>query len=57
MRFAGQAREELSDFFFAHLRGMTLVVEEYETFDPMDIGLLGLETVMLKPSYGSNLIE
>ena len=46
MGFAGEAREELGDFFLAHLRGMTLVVEEDKPFDPVDVGFLGSRTIV-----------
>ena len=40
-----EAREKPSDFFLAHLRGMTLVVEKDEPFNPVDIGFLGSRTI------------
>jgi hypothetical protein len=32
-------------------------MEEDLALDPVNVGLLGLDTVMLKPRYGPNLIE
>jgi hypothetical protein len=38
MGFARDKREELGDFFLAHLCRMVIVMEEDESFDPLDIG-------------------
>src|SRR5690348_8268614 len=37
----GEVAEEGGNFFFTHLVGMTSVVEEDETADPINVGLLG----------------
>jgi hypothetical protein len=50
-------REKLTNFWLCHLCRVSFFVEEDVAFDPMDIGLLGLDTVMLKPSNAPNLIE
>jgi hypothetical protein len=39
--------EESGDFFFAHLLGVTFVVKEDETTDPINIGLFGADAVAL----------
>ena len=57
MLFACQAGEELGDFFLAHLRGMTLVMEKDETFDPVDIGFLGPRTIVACSNCLTDLIE
>jgi len=57
MLFACEAGEKPSDFFLAHLRGMTLVVEKDEPFNPVDIGFLGSRTIVPRANCLPNLIE
>lgn len=50
-------REKLANLGLGHLCRVSFLMEEDIAFDPVNVSLLGLDTVMLKPSYGPNLIE
>ena len=56
MQFAGEAGEELSNFFLAHLGRVPFVVEKDEPLDPMNIAVLGLGTVMARADRLTDLI-
>jgi len=53
----GQMGEKGFDFRRAHVARMTLVVEENETFDPIDVGFFGADGVVLESDGVSYLVE
>ncbi len=53
----GEMAEKGGDLFFAHLRGVALLVEEDEAADPIEIGLLGAKAVVLAAQVPADAIE
>ena len=49
--------EEGADFFFSHLGGMTFVVEEDETADPIYVGLLGADAVAFNAQMPADSVQ
>ena len=47
--------EKLFNFFLAHFCRMALVMKENEAFDPVDVGLLGLVTIMSETEDSNGL--
>jgi hypothetical protein len=52
-----EVREELADLGRTHLGGVALAVEEYEALDPVDVGALGADAIMLEPQAPPNLLK
>src|SRR5688572_27413210 len=50
-------REEGIDFLLAHVHGMTLVVKQYVSPDPVNVGFLGPQTHMTDSQGISHLIQ
>jgi hypothetical protein len=57
MALGCQAGKKPSYLRFRHFRRMTLVMEKYEPFDPMDIGFLGFRTIVARTDRPADLIE
>ena len=57
MLFDGEMSEELRNLVFTHLLRMTFSVEEDVAADPIDVGLLGANTVMFAANDAPHLIE
>ena len=55
--FDGERGEEVRDFRFSHIGGMTFVVEEDELFDPVNVSLFSSDTVMFEADDVTDLIE
>ena len=53
----GQMGEEGFHLCGAHVLGVALVVEKDVAFDPVDVGLLGADGVVLQADDVANLIE
>ena len=53
----GEMAQEGSDFLFAHVAGVTFLVEEDEAPDPVEVGLLGADAVALNAEVPANLVE
>ena len=53
----GQVGEKGLNFGAAHLTWVPLVVEQDETFDPVYVGLLCVNGIMLEPQNIPNLVE
>jgi hypothetical protein len=53
----GQMRQKCGDLRFRHFAGVTFVMEENESFDPVAICLLGPDAVVFSPDDFPNLIE
>ena len=49
--------EKLRDFLFRHFRRMTFIVVNDEALDPIDVSLLGANTVMLASNDIPDLVE
>jgi hypothetical protein len=49
--------EEGADFVFSHLGGMTFVVEEDETADPIYVGLLGSDAVAFNAQMPADAVQ
>lgn len=52
----GKMTQEGGDLVFAHLLWMALVVEEDETANPIDIGLLGADAIALKAEVPADAV-
>jgi hypothetical protein len=52
----GKGCEKLFDFYFTHLTRVLLVMKEDEAFDPVDVGLLGLVTIVPKAKHVTDLV-
>jgi hypothetical protein len=57
MSFDGQARQVGGDFLFAHLLGVPFFMEKNEAADPIDIGFLGAQAVMLDAQMPAHAVE
>lgn len=55
--FSGQMDNEHTDFIFAHLIWVTLVVKEEITPDPIDVSLFGTKRVMPGAKNVTDLFE
>jgi hypothetical protein len=55
--FNGERGEEVRDFRFSHIGGMTFVVEEDKLFDPVEVSLFGANAVMFEADDVADLIE
>lgn len=53
----GKMGQESFNFGRAHVLGVALFVKEYVTLDPVDIGILGADGVMLAPQGVTHAIE
>jgi len=53
----GQARQKRLDLVGPECRRVPLVVEADEAFNPIDVGLLGADTVVLDADLGANAVE
>jgi hypothetical protein len=53
----GEMSEECGDLWLAHLVGVAFSVEEDEAANPIDVGLLGADAVMLDPQVPADAIE
>ena len=53
----GEVCEELADFRHRHGQWMTLLMEDNETFDPVNVGLFRLEAEVPYASDNTNLIQ
>jgi hypothetical protein len=53
----GEVREELADLVRAHLCGVALAVVEDEALDPVDVGALGADAIMVQPQAPPHLLE
>ena len=47
----------MADLVGAHLGGVALAVEEDEALDPVDLGALGADAIMLEPQAVTDLLE
>ena len=57
MALNGKMRQKRFDLGRAQITWMTLVKMNNEAFNPIDIGLLSANTVMLHADFAANLIE
>jgi hypothetical protein len=57
MFFDGQTGQKGGNFPFAHVVRVALLMEENETPNPVDIGLLGAQAVMFHPQMPANAIQ
>jgi hypothetical protein len=55
--FLGQGREECLNLLAANVQGMALVVEQDEAPDPVDVGLLGPDRVVLEADRFAHLLR
>ncbi len=53
----GEMGEELPDFFYSHLRWVTLPVEEDEAPDPVRVSLLGAQAQVSEARDGADAFE
>lgn len=53
----GQVGQELLDLRFAHFLGVALAVKQDVALDPVHVGLLGADAVVLEADFCANLIE
>jgi len=53
----GKRGEKLLYFFLAHFSGVSFVMKENEARDPVDVGLLGLVTIMPKAEDMTDVIQ
>jgi hypothetical protein len=49
--------KKLLDFTRTHVFGMTFVMKQNETLDPIDLSLFGADAVMFETNFVANLIE
>ena len=57
MLLNGKVGEEGADFGHTHLAGMAFIVEENETFDPLNVALFGAVGIMLDTQGLAYLVE
>jgi hypothetical protein len=53
----GEIGKKGLDFPFAHFVRMALIVEKYEAPDPLNVGLLGSQTVVPDPNGGPDTVQ
>jgi len=52
-----EVRKELRYFLFRHFSGVTFAMEKNETLNPIDVSLLGANTVMFDANDIAHLVE